>query len=43
VNFIYQIRSDVEISVEYRRLRTMYLNDDTQSANHYNATIGYKF
>ena len=43
VNFIYQIRSDVEVSVEYRRLRTMYLNDDTQSANHYNATIGYKF
>ncbi|HKV48908.1 MAG TPA: hypothetical protein VJN69_12515 [Candidatus Acidoferrales bacterium] len=43
VNFIYQIRSDVEISVEYRHLRTMYLTDDTQSANHYNATIGYKF
>lgn len=43
VNFIYQFRSDVEISVEYRHLRTAYLNDDTQSANHYNATIGYKF
>ncbi|MGH9573009.1 MAG: hypothetical protein ACRD40_05695 [Candidatus Acidiferrales bacterium] len=43
VNFIYQIRSDLEISVEYRHLRTMYLNDDTQSANHYDATIGYKF
>jgi hypothetical protein len=43
VNFIYQIRSDVEVSVEYRRLRTMVLDDDTQSANHYNATIGYKF
>lgn len=43
VNFIYQIRSDVEVSVEYRRLRTMYLNDDPESANHYNATIGYKF
>lgn len=43
VNFIYQIRSDVEVSVEYRHLKTMYLDDDTQSANHYNATIGYKF
>jgi hypothetical protein len=43
VNFIYQIRSDVEVSVEYRHLRTMYLNDDTQSANQYNTTIGYKF
>jgi hypothetical protein len=42
-NFIYQIRSDVEVSVEYRRLRTMYLDDETQTANHYNATIGYKF
>jgi hypothetical protein len=43
VNFIYQIRSDIEVSVEYRRLRTMVLDDDTQTANHYNATIGYKF
>lgn len=43
VNFIYQIRSDVLLSVEYRRLRTMMLNDDTQSANRYNATIGYRF
>lgn len=43
VNFTYQIRSDVEVSVEYRHLKTMYLDDDTQSANHYNATIGYKF
>jgi hypothetical protein len=42
-NFIYQVRSDVEVSVEYRRLRTMILDDDTQTANHYNATIGYKF
>ena len=43
VNFIYQIRSDVEVSVEYRHLRTMRLNDTTESANHYNATVGYKF
>jgi hypothetical protein len=43
VNFIYQIRSDVEFSVEYRRLRTMVLDDQTQTANHYNASIGYKF
>lgn len=43
VNFIYQVRSDVEVSVEYRHLKTMYLDDDTESANHYNAAIGYKF
>jgi hypothetical protein len=43
VNFIYQVRSDVEFSVEYRRLRTMVLDDDTQTANRYDASIGYKF
>ena len=42
-NFIYQIRSDVEVSVEYRRLRTMMLDDDTQTANRYDVTVGYKF
>lgn len=42
-NFIYQIRSDVEVSLEYRRLRTMVLDDDTETANRYDATIGYKF
>lgn len=43
VNFIYQIRSDVEVSVEYRLLKTMMLDDDTETANRYDATIGYKF
>jgi hypothetical protein len=43
VNFIYQFRSNVEVSVEYRRLRTMVLGDDTETANHYNASLGYKF
>jgi hypothetical protein len=43
VNFIYQVRSDVEFSVEYRRLKTMVLNDDTETANHYTASLGYKF
>jgi len=43
VNFIYLVRSNVEFSVEYRRLRTAVLDDDTQTANLYNATIGYKF
>ena len=42
-NFIYQLRSDVEFSVEYRRLKTMALGEDTASANHYVATVGYKF
>jgi hypothetical protein len=43
VNFIYQARSNVEFSVEYRRLRTMVLHDDTNTANHYNASMAYKF
>lgn len=43
VNFIYQFRSDVEVSLEYRHLKTWYLDDETQSAGQYNATIGYKF
>jgi hypothetical protein len=43
VNFIYQPRSDVEFSIEYRRLKTMVLNDETQTANHYTASLGYKF
>ena len=43
VNFIYQPRSDVEFSIEYRRLKTMVLNDETETADHYTASFGYKF
>ena len=44
-NFIYQIRSDVEVSVEYRRLKTIMFDDEAakQTANRYDATVGYKF
>ena len=43
VNFIYQARSNVELSAEYRRLRTMILNAPTQTANHITGSIGYRF
>jgi hypothetical protein len=43
VNFIYQVRSDVEFSAEYRRLRTMILNAPTQTANHITGSLGYRF
>jgi hypothetical protein len=44
VNFIYQIRSDLLFSVEYRRLQTSILYDTTlQTANHVNLSLGYLF
>jgi hypothetical protein len=43
VNFIYQPRSDVLFSVEYRRLRSFYVGGDSQSANHVNMSVGYIF
>ena len=43
VNFIYQPRSDVLFSIEYRRLRTFYVGADSQSANHVNMSVGYIF
>ena len=44
VNFIYFVRSDVELSVEYRRIKTSIAGDgDAYTTNHYNATVGYKF
>jgi hypothetical protein len=42
VNFIYQVRSNVLFSVEYRRFRTFQL-DDPYSANQVNASLGYRF
>jgi hypothetical protein len=43
VNFIYQLRSDLMFSVEYRYLRTFQLDDDAYSANHINLSVGYIF
>jgi uncharacterized coiled-coil protein SlyX len=43
VNFIYQLRSDVMFSVEYRHLKTFELDDDAYSANHINISLGYIF
>jgi hypothetical protein len=43
VNFIYQPRSDVLFSVEYRRLQTFVLDANSQSANHVNLSVGYVF
>lgn len=43
VNFIYQIRSDILISTEYRYLRTSVLDSGSNSANHINLSLGYIF
>jgi hypothetical protein len=43
VNFIYQIRSDVVFSVEYRRLKTFTLDSAADSANLFNLSLGYIF
>lgn len=43
VNFIYQLRSDVMFSVEYRYLKTFMLDDGAYSANHVNVALGYIF
>ncbi len=43
VNFIYQLRSNVMVSVEYRRLHTFELDSDSYSANHIDLGIGYIF
>jgi hypothetical protein len=42
VNFIYQPKSDILMSIEYLRLRTFAL-DDSFSANHINLNLGYIF
>src|ERR1700757_1840520 len=43
VNFIYQPRSDVLFSVEYRRLQTYVFDSSANTANHVAASVGYIF
>jgi hypothetical protein len=43
VNFIYQVRSDVLFSAEYRRLQTVALDSYSYSANHVSLSLGYLF
>jgi hypothetical protein len=43
VNFIYQVRSDVLFSTEYRRLRTSIIDSGSSNANHINLSLGYIF
>ena len=43
VNFIYQARSDVLFSVEYRHLQTFVLNGASYAANHTTLSVGYTF
>lgn len=43
VNFIYQTRSNVLFSGEFRRMRTFETAPDSYSANHVNFSLGYIF
>ena len=43
VNGIYQPRSDVLFSVEYRRIRSFFIGDESFTANHVNLSLGYIF
>jgi hypothetical protein len=43
VNFIYQIRSDILFSTEYRFLNTTVLDSGSNSASHVNFSLGYIF
>ena len=43
VNFIYQVRSNVLFSMEYRRLQTFVLSGTSPSANHATLSVGYVF
>lgn len=43
VNFVYQVRSDILFSIEYRRLHTTLLDQDSYSANHVGLSVGYVF
>jgi hypothetical protein len=43
VNFIYQLRSDVLFSAEYRRLQTFVISDSSQTANLVDLSLGYTF
>jgi hypothetical protein len=42
-NFLYQPKSDVVLSLEYRRLRTYALDSNANSANIINLSVGYIF
>ena len=42
VNFIYQPKSNIKVSIEYLRMRTFDL-DGSYSANHINLALGYIF
>jgi len=43
INFIYQLRSDVMFSVEYRYLKTYLLDENAYAAHHINVSLGYIF
>jgi hypothetical protein len=43
VNFVYRPRSDLLLSAEFRRLRTFYITNNSQMANHVNLAMGYLF
>ncbi|MGB8541514.1 MAG: hypothetical protein WCD49_07740 [Candidatus Acidiferrales bacterium] len=43
INFIYQVRSDVLFSVEYKRIQTYTLNSNFNAANQFGISIGYIF
>jgi hypothetical protein len=43
VNFIYQPRSDMLFSLEYRSLKTYYFADEPYSAHNLNLSLGYLF
>jgi len=43
VNFIYQFRSDILLSTEYRRLQTTVLDNGSNKANVLNLSLGYIF
>jgi hypothetical protein len=42
-NFIYQIRSDILVSMEYRYLKSTVLDSGSFSAHHINLSLGYIF
>jgi hypothetical protein len=43
INFIYQVRSNFLLSLEYRRLRTIEIEGDDYQSNHINLSLGYIF
>jgi hypothetical protein len=42
-NFLYQPKSDIVFSLEYRRLKTYALDSNASSANIINMSVGYIF